>query len=117
MKAALNGVPSLSVLDGWWIEGCIEGVTGWAIPDFEEESHESASIYDNLERTVLPLYYHQAKSWHEVMRSTIALNGSFFNTQRMLSQYVLNAYFPQQRVERSLAELEPVLAHSESQQS
>jgi starch phosphorylase len=117
MKAALNGVPSLSVLDGWWIEGCIEGVTGWAIPDLEEESDESAAIYDNLEKIILPMYYHQPKSWHEVMRSTIALNGSFFNTQRMLSQYVLNAYFPQRRVAGASGELEPVLAEAGSEPS
>jgi starch phosphorylase len=98
MKAALNGVPSLSVLDGWWIEGCIDGMTGWAIPDFDEESQESASIYDHLENTILPMYYGQPKSWQGVMRSTIALNGSFFNTQRMLEQYLLNAYFPQKPV-------------------
>jgi starch phosphorylase len=112
MKAALNGVPSLSVLDGWWIEGCIEGVTGWAIPDSEEESREGASIYDHLETIILPMYYHQTKSWQGLMRSTIALNGSFFNTQRMLSQYVLNAYFPQPMIESGVGELEPALAHS-----
>ena len=71
-------------------------MTGWAIPDFEEEDQESASIYEHLENTILPMYYQQPKSWHEVMRSTIALNGSFFNTQRMLGQYVLNAVFPAQ---------------------
>jgi glycogen phosphorylase len=110
MKAALNGVPSLSVLDGWWIEGCIEGMTGWAIPDFEEEAQESAAIYDSLENTILPMYYQQPKSWHEVMRSTVALNGSFFNTQRMLGQYVLNAYFPRKRVNRPAPVLEHALA-------
>jgi starch phosphorylase len=110
MKAALNGVPSLSVLDGWWIEGCIEGVTGWAIPDFDEEAQESASIYEQLEKTILPKYYQDPKAWHGVMRSTIALNGSFFNTQRMLGQYVLNAYFPQKRVNSPAAVLEPALA-------
>jgi glycogen phosphorylase len=108
MKAALNGVPSLSVLDGWWIEGCIEGMTGWAIPDFEEEAQESASIYEHLENTILPMYYQQPKSWQEVMRSTIALNGSFFNTQRMLGQYVLNAYFPQKPVDHAA----PLLEHA-----
>jgi len=110
MKAALNGVPSLSVLDGWWIEGCIEGVTGWAIPDFDEEAQEAASIYDCLGKTILPLYYRDPQSWQKVMRSTIALNGSFFNTQRMLGQYVLNAYFPQPQVARVAPALEPALA-------
>ncbi len=110
MKAALNGVPSLSVLDGWWIEGCIEGVTGWAIPDLDDEAQESASIYECLDTTILPMYYQQPKSWQEVMRSTIALNGSFFNTQRMLGQYVLNAYFPQVRVKSPAFAQEPALA-------
>jgi glycogen phosphorylase len=98
MKAALNGVPSLSVLDGWWIEGHVEGVTGWAIGDGQETSGDSpreiASLYDKLERVILPLFYGRPKAYDEVRRSTIALNGSFFNTQRMLSQYLRNAYFP-----------------------
>ncbi len=51
MKAALNGVPSLSILDGWWIEGWIEGVTGWAIDDHDEEAGEAKSLYDHLEKT------------------------------------------------------------------
>ena len=95
MKAALNGVPSLSILDGWWIEGWIEGVTGWAIEDREEESEEAASLYSQLENIILPLYHQEPEQWRRVMRSAIALNGSFFNTQRMVEQYALNAYFPQ----------------------
>lgn len=94
MKAALNGVPSLSILDGWWIEGWIEGVTGWAIDNHDDEALECASLYDHLEQVVLPLYYERPEQWGTMMRTTIALNGSFFNTQRMLQQYVLNAYFP-----------------------
>lgn len=98
MKAALNGVPSLSVLDGWWIEGWIEGVTGWAIgplPDARkpEEPGDAASLYDQLERTILPLYYGDRDRYLDVMRHCIALNGSFFNTHRMILQYVLKAYF------------------------
>jgi starch phosphorylase len=96
MKAALNGVPSLSVLDGWWIEGCIEGVTGWAIGSQElpEEDHgeEIASLYNKLEWSIVPMFYGRPQRYLEVMRSTISLNGSFFNTQRMLAQYVANAY-------------------------
>lgn len=95
MKAALNGVPSLSILDGWWIEGWIEGVTGWAIADHDERAGEAASLYDHLEQTILPIYRHRPDEWQRIMRSTIALNGSYFNTQRMLEQYVLNAYFPE----------------------
>jgi starch phosphorylase len=102
MKAALNGVPSLSILDGWWIEGNVEGVTGWAIGDsWETESNpakETASLYDKLERVVLPMYYTRPIEFAKVMRSVIALNGSFYNAQRMLSQYVENAYVGRGRV-------------------
>jgi starch phosphorylase len=96
MKAALNGVPSFSILDGWWIEGHVEGVTGWAISglrDTENDSSaEAASLYEKLERVILPLYYKEPDKYAQVMRSAIALNGSFFNTQRMIWQYVRNAY-------------------------
>ncbi len=95
MKAALNGVPSLSVLDGWWVEGHIEGVTGWAIEDGPEvesdPAKEVASLYQKLEAVILPLY-RQPPAYARVMRSTIAFNGSFFNAQRMVSQYLANAY-------------------------
>ena len=95
MKAALNGVPSLSVPDGWWYEGHFEGTTGWDIGHKElpeDHTDEAFSLYDKLERVILPLYSGRPLAFAEVMRSTIALNGSFFNTQRMLSQYKLNAY-------------------------
>jgi starch phosphorylase len=97
MKAAINGVPSFSVLDGWWVEGCVEGVTGWSIGGPEAEgdpSHDAVDLYNKLERVVLPMFYGLPFSFAEVMRSSIALNGSFFNTQRMVRQYVHNAYFP-----------------------
>ncbi|MGE5819575.1 MAG: alpha-glucan family phosphorylase [Deltaproteobacteria bacterium] len=98
MKAALNGVPSFSVLDGWWIEGHIEGVTGWSIGDsigLENDSRaEAVSLYDKLENTILPMFYKEPERFASVMRSAIALNGSFFNTQRMIFQYVRNAYRP-----------------------
>ena len=97
MKAALNGVPSLSVLDGWWIEGHVEGVTGWSIGGSEpvgDQSKDANEIYLKLERVILPLYYGLSYGYAEVMRSAIAFNGSFFNTQRMVEQYVRNAYFP-----------------------
>jgi starch phosphorylase len=112
MKAALNGVPSLSVLDGWWIEGWIEGVTGWAIDDHDEEAGEAESLYDHLEKVILPMFYKDQGQWRRVMRSTIALNGSFFNTQRMLEQYVLNAYFPERRAEKKAESGEAVLEKS-----
>ena len=98
MKSALNGVPSLSVLDGWWIEGCIEGATGWAVgPDAKLPVDPAADIpelYYKLERVVLPLYYGMPYKWAEIQRNAIALNGSFFNTQRMVTQYLQNAYLP-----------------------
>lgn len=96
MKAALNGVPSLSVLDGWWLEGHIESVTGWSIGDNPDESGypsgDQAGMYDKLESVILPLYHDDPDGWAVVMRSAIALNGSFFNAQRMLSQYMAGAY-------------------------
>jgi len=96
MKAALNGVPSLSVLDGWWIEGHVEGVTGWAIGDHEDAvsgpTVEANALYDKLEHVILPLYYGKPDAYTEIRRSTIALNGSFFHTQRMVLQYLRNAY-------------------------
>lgn len=100
MKAALNGVPSFSVLDGWWIEGCIEGKTGWSIGqdarDTEAEQdneQDAAALYDKLENTIIPLFYNQPGRFCDMMAHSIALNGSFFNTQRMVQQYVLKAYF------------------------
>ena len=100
MKAALNGIPSLSILDGWWIEGCIEGLTGWAIgektsdKDIEDSSSKDAdSLYDKLETIIVPLFYQNRNNYIDIMLHTIALNGSFFNTQRMVQQYVLKAYF------------------------
>lgn len=98
MKAALNGVPSFSVLDGWWIEGHVEGVTGWSIgePNGRDNDSEAEvqSLYEKLEQIILPLFYKETPKFTEVMRFAIALNGSFFNTQRMVSQYLRNAYAP-----------------------
>ena len=93
MKAALNGVPSLSVLDGWWIEGCAENITGWAVEDFNDESREAECLYDKLERSVGPMFANK-KAWARMRQHCIAMNGTFFNTHRMLGQYVANAYFP-----------------------
>jgi starch phosphorylase len=95
MKAALNGIPSLSVLDGWWIEGCIEGVTGWSIGEKgnAEAASDATSLYSKLEQIIIPIFYHDRGRFIDVMRHSIALNGSFFNTHRMVQQYVLNAYF------------------------
>jgi starch phosphorylase len=98
MKAALNGVPSLSILDGWWVEGHLEGTTGWAIGEDgskpSDRTLEATSLYDKLEYVVCPLFYRRPMAFAEVMRSTIALNGAFFNAQRMMVQYLQNAYLP-----------------------
>jgi len=101
MKAAVNGVPSLSVLDGWWMEGYIEDTTGWAIgepcglPPVGQDRCEcdTRSLYDQLERVIIPAFYKNRGHYLDIMRHAIALNGSFFNTHRMLLQYVLKAYF------------------------
>ena len=93
MKAALNGTPSLSVLDGWWIEGCAENITGWAIDDLDNEVHEAANLYTKLENSIAPMYADKA-AWAQMQRHCIAINGAFFNTHRMLGQYFANAYFP-----------------------
>ena len=93
MKAALNGVPSLSILDGWWIEGCAENTTGWAIEDGETEAAEANSLYEKLERSIAPMYAN-AHAWARMQQHCIAINGSFFNTHRMLAQYFENSYFP-----------------------
>ncbi len=88
MKAAFNGVPSLSVLDGWWAEGCIEGVTGWSVED-------AAALYDKLERIVLPLFYARAADpggWIGVMRGAITKNAAYFNSHRMMRRYATEAY-------------------------
>lgn len=100
MKAALNGVPSLSVLDGWWIEGHIEGLTGWSVGEpvqgkGEQRNHalDALSLYDKLEHAIVPLFYGDRPRYLEMVACAIAINGSFFNTQRMMQEYVLNAYF------------------------
>ncbi len=93
MKAALNGVPSLSVLDGWWIEGCAEDTTGWAIEDGESEEAEANSLYEKLEKRIAPLYANPT-AWARIQQHCIGMNGTFFNTHRMLSQYFANAYYP-----------------------
>ena len=103
MKAALNGVPSLSTLDGWWVEGHLEGVTGWEIEDeadglsataedFGARKRASDSLYLKLERDIVPMYRQSTQAWRAVMRNCIAVNASFFNTHRMVAEYQLQAY-------------------------
>jgi starch phosphorylase len=96
MKAALNGVPNLSVLDGWWIEGHVEGVTGWSIGEDESDptdrEAESASLYDKLEKIILPLYHKDPHSYGAIRRQAMALNGPHFSAHRMMLEYVERAY-------------------------
>jgi starch phosphorylase len=89
MKAALNGVPSLSVLDGWWVEGHIEGVTGWSI---EALNTGAEALYHKLETSILPLFYADGDGYAKLRRHAISLNGSFFNTERMVGEYARHAY-------------------------
>ena len=95
MKAAFNGVPSLSVLDGWWVEGCIEGVTGWAVGDSADSPNgqDELALYDKLEQVVLPLYYYaEREKWIAVMKGAICKNASYFNSHRMMRRYFTEAY-------------------------
>lgn len=102
MKAAHNGVPSLSILDGWWIEGHIEGITGWSIGSQKPEisasdalnRQDTEDLYRKLQNVIVPMFYRERDRWLDVMRQSIALNASFFNTHRMVQQYVTNAYLP-----------------------
>jgi len=101
MKASLNGVPSLSTIDGWWVEGYEENVTGWAIgsdrdaeklkPDECDRLHAHA-LYAKLETVVAPCFYRDAERFADIRRQTIALNGSYFNTHRMALEYHFEAY-------------------------
>ncbi len=99
MKAAHNAVPSLSILDGWWIEGCIENMTGWAIgkenvygDDFRIDEEDASSLYEKLEQKIIPLYYNDNEGYLNVMRNTLSINASYFNTHRMAKQYIIRAY-------------------------
>ncbi|MBD3388739.1 MAG: alpha-glucan family phosphorylase [Candidatus Altiarchaeales archaeon] len=96
MKAALNGVINFSVLDGWWLEGYVKDYTGYSIgsPTREETADEEDAddLYTKLEGDILPTYYGNRRKWEEMMVQNIALNGSFFHTHRMVSQYVIQAY-------------------------
>lgn len=90
MKAALNGVLNLSILDGWWVEGCVDGVTGWSIVG--ESAGDAAALYDRLERDVLHLYYNDRGRWIWMMKQAISKIGPNFNSQRMMRRYAAEAY-------------------------
>jgi glycogen phosphorylase len=94
MKAALNGVLNLSVLDGWWVEAHIEGVTGWAIGNGKNSSghQDAAELYAKLSRTILPLYYDDRDRWIWMMKQSISKVGAYFTTQRVMRRYATEAY-------------------------
>jgi len=94
MKAAFNGVPQCSVLDGWWVEGCLEGVTGWAVGDDSPTAngHDAVALYDKLEQVILPLWYDDRPGWIAVMKGAISKNAAYFNSHRMMRRYATEAY-------------------------
>jgi starch phosphorylase len=100
MKAAHNGVVNFSVLDGWWIEGHIEGFTGWAIgpepkkiePDKNINKIDAEDLYNKLEKTIIPLFYNDPKNWIRMMQNAIGKNAYYFNSHRMMRRYVTEAY-------------------------
>jgi glycogen phosphorylase len=100
MKAAHNGVVNFSILDGWWIEGWIEGVTGWAIgpepgenvPYEEARKRELEDFYGKLEHIIIPMFYHRRDDWIRMMNNSIGMVASFFNSHRMMRRYVTEAY-------------------------
>jgi starch phosphorylase len=93
MKAALNGVLNLSVLDGWWIEAWIEGVTGWAVGNDDRRHQDDAQdLYDKLERVVLPPYHEDRGRWIWMMKQAISKIAPRFNSQRMMRRYASEAY-------------------------
>ena len=97
MKAALNGVLNFSVQDGWWIEGCIEDFTGWSIGNSQPSIHQTdfdvQDLYWKLDEKIIPMYYENRSWWMEMMAYNIAFNASYFNTHRMVGQYIMKAYF------------------------
>ena len=101
MKAAHNGVLNFSVIDGWWVEGMIEGVTGWSIGrapngDFSEEElriKELEDLYSKLEYIIAPTYYNKKDAWITMMKNAIGKTANYFNSHRMMLRYVTEAYF------------------------
>jgi starch phosphorylase len=105
MKASLNGIPNLSVLDGWWVEG-YNGANGWAIGDNMEygdderqDVNDTNSLYQLLEDEIVPLYYGRdrdnvPRGWIEIMREAIRSNAPKFGTRRMVKAYTTELYIP-----------------------
>jgi starch phosphorylase len=108
MKAALNGVPQLGTIDGWWEEG-YDGSNGWAIPlppDTEDtavqDAHDAEHLYRILEEEIVPLYYTRDErdvpiGWTDRMRNAIRVAGNRFTARRMMLEYTENCYVPTMR--------------------
>lgn len=100
MKAAHNGVINFSVLDGWWIEGHIEGFTGWSIGPSptekilvdDKDTIDVDDLYNKLEYVIIPLFYNDRRTWIRMMQNTIGKNAYYFNCHRMMRRYVTEAY-------------------------
>jgi starch phosphorylase len=100
MKAAHNGVVNFSVLDGWWIEGCVEDVTGWAIGpapnelvnDEERRTRELEDLYFKLDYIVIPTFYERRDKWIQMMKNSIGKVAYYFNSHRMMRRYITEAY-------------------------
>jgi starch phosphorylase len=100
MKAAHNGVPSFSVLDGWWVEGWIEGVTGWAIgpqpnepvTEAERRRREVEDLYNKLEYLIIPTFYNKRDEWITIMKNSIGKVAYYFQSQWMMRRYITEAY-------------------------
>jgi len=88
MKAALNGVPNLSIMDGWWAEGCKDGINGWRVgePDNPDDSTDAEHLYSVLENSVIPTFYHDKKQWVSMMKEVIKTSVDF-TAHRMAMEY------------------------------
>ncbi len=94
MKAVLNGVPNLSILDGWWAEGCVDGVNGWAVGqdwDTRDDDRDANALYESLEQRVLPAFYGDRDTWRAIQRAAIA-TAPAFSAERMVREYAGRYY-------------------------
>jgi starch phosphorylase len=126
MKAAVNGVLNLSVLDGWWCEG-YNGKNGWIIGSGEEygdweyqDEIESKALYDILEQDIVPLFYHRGndglpREWIKMMKTSMQTICPAFNTNRMIEEYTRKAYRPADLEREKFAAHEFTLARKMAQ--
>ena len=88
MKAALNGVPNLSILDGWWEEGCKDNINGWAIGNDSnsDDINDANQLYDILKNKVIPTFYNDKQAWAQLMKESIK-SATNFTALRMIEEY------------------------------